>query len=126
MPSGNRVRHLPNGAPWGDPAKAPRCGARCRDGRACRQPAVRGRRVCRMHGGMGGAPKGVCRGVWDGRRTALRREIRAAVRYVHARARRLEALNCWQRTCLQAAKLGWPAPPPPELGPAPPFPTVSR
>jgi hypothetical protein len=38
---------------------APRCKARSkRTGKPCRAPAVRGYRVCRMHGARGGAPKG--------------------------------------------------------------------
>jgi hypothetical protein len=68
MPSGKPPesggRRLPNGAPWGEPWKAPRCSARCRDGRACRQPAIKGRPTCRMHGGKGGAPKGARNGRW--------------------------------------------------------------
>ncbi len=38
---------------------SPRCGARTRTGCACRAPAVRGKRRCRMHGGAAGtgAPK---------------------------------------------------------------------
>src|SRR5215831_18038587 len=37
----------------------PRCTARSkRSGERCRAPAVRGWRVCRMHGACGGAPKG--------------------------------------------------------------------
>lgn len=38
---------------------APRCTARSkRTGQPCRAPAVRGWRVCRMHGAGGGAPSG--------------------------------------------------------------------
>jgi hypothetical protein len=38
---------------------APRCGAKTRVGRACRCPAIRGRRRCRLHGGLSpGAPRG--------------------------------------------------------------------
>ena len=38
---------------------SPRCGARTRAGDACRAPAVRGRKRCRMHGGApgSGAPR---------------------------------------------------------------------
>ncbi|MFO3797436.1 MAG: HGGxSTG domain-containing protein [Anaerolineales bacterium] len=40
-------------------AQVPRCGAKTRNGHPCQSPAVRGRRRCRMHGGMNqGAPKG--------------------------------------------------------------------
>jgi uncharacterized protein YjcR len=37
-----------------------RCGARTRAGGACRAPAVRGKKRCRMHGGAqkSGAPRG--------------------------------------------------------------------
>jgi glucans biosynthesis protein len=38
---------------------APRCNAKSkRTGQRCRAPAVRGYRVCRMHGARGGAPEG--------------------------------------------------------------------
>jgi glucans biosynthesis protein len=38
---------------------APRCKAKSkRTGKPCRAPAVRGFRVCRMHGARGGAPTG--------------------------------------------------------------------
>jgi len=38
---------------------APRCGAKSkRTGLPCKAPAVKGYRVCRMHGARGGAPKG--------------------------------------------------------------------
>lgn len=39
---------------------SPRCGAKTRDGDACRAPALRGKRRCRMHGGAkgSGAPRG--------------------------------------------------------------------
>jgi hypothetical protein len=38
---------------------SPRCGAKTRCGGACRSPAVRGKKRCRMHGGArgSGAPK---------------------------------------------------------------------
>ena len=39
--------------------EAPRCHARSkRTGKPCRAPAVRGYKVCRMHGARGGAPRG--------------------------------------------------------------------
>ena len=37
--------------------RAPRCGARRRDGGACRAPAIRGNRRCRLHGGLSTGPK---------------------------------------------------------------------
>jgi glucans biosynthesis protein len=39
--------------------RAPRCGARTRAGTPCRRPALRGRKRCRLHGGLSpGAPRG--------------------------------------------------------------------
>ena len=41
---------------------APRCRARCRRSKLpCRAPAMRGKPVCRRHGGKGGGPKGAQR-----------------------------------------------------------------
>ena len=34
---------------------SPRCGAKIRSGGACRSPALRGKRRCRMHGGAPGS-----------------------------------------------------------------------
>jgi glucans biosynthesis protein len=36
--------------------QAPRCSKR--SGKPCKSPAVKGHRVCRMHGAGGGAPRG--------------------------------------------------------------------
>ena len=60
-------------------AEAPRCQARTRAGKSCRLVAVRGKRVCRMHGGMSpGAPKGEANGRWkDGAWTVEARALRA-------------------------------------------------
>ena len=67
---------------------APRCQARARSG-PCRSPAVRGKRVCRSHGGAkgSGAPKGPANGSYrHGGFTAeaidLRREVAALLRAV--------------------------------------------
>ena len=77
-------------------AKAPRCGARTRSGRPCRQAAVRGRARCRMHGGAkgSGGPSGARNGnfkhgLWtpEGRRN--RREARAKIREVQRILRKL-------------------------------------
>ena len=39
--------------------RAPRCGARTRGGTPCQRPALRGRKRCRLHGGLSpGAPRG--------------------------------------------------------------------
>ncbi|WP_422057971.1 HGGxSTG domain-containing protein [Sphingomonas sp.] len=50
---------------------APRCQAKNRAGKSCRSPAVRGKRVCRLHGGKSpGAPKGEANGAYvHGNRT---------------------------------------------------------
>lgn len=57
-------------------ADAPRCRARTKSGRSCRSPAVGGKQVCRMHGGMSpGAPKGEANGRW--KNGAWTREARA-------------------------------------------------
>ena len=46
-----------------DPTQPPACGARTRAGTPCRRPAVRGRKRCRLHGGLSpGAPRGVKNG----------------------------------------------------------------
>ena len=43
----------------------PRCQARTKAGKSCRSPAVKGKRVCRVHGGKGsGAPRGDRNGNW--------------------------------------------------------------
>ena len=65
---------------------APRCRARCRRSKLpCRAPAVRGKPVCRLHGGKGGGPMGERNGAYrTGRYTAEakadRRELRALLR----------------------------------------------
>ncbi len=51
----NRGR-LANGNPSGDYLAAPRCGARTRAGRPCRQPAMANGR-CRLHGGRSTGPR---------------------------------------------------------------------
>ena len=44
---------------------APLCQARNREGKSCCCPAAKGKRVCRMHGGLSpGAPKGQRNGRW--------------------------------------------------------------
>jgi hypothetical protein len=43
--------------------KQPRCGARTRAGVPCQRPPIRGRKRCRLHGGLSpGAPRGVKNG----------------------------------------------------------------
>src|ERR1041385_1352231 len=52
----NRGR-LKNGNRSGDYMKAPRCGARNRQGQPCRCPAIRGKQRCRLHGGKSTGPR---------------------------------------------------------------------
>ena len=61
---------------------APRCHARCKHSKApCRNPAVKGRSVCRMHGGRAGAPKGERNGAYrHGRHTSEARSERRKLR----------------------------------------------
>jgi hypothetical protein len=58
---------------------APRCAAKAkRTGERCRCPAVRGWRVCRVHGAGGGAPRGSRHGMWKhGARSMEAIEMRA-------------------------------------------------
>ena len=44
--------HIRNTGPM---LASPRCGAKTRSGGACRSPAVRGKKRCRMHGGGPGS-----------------------------------------------------------------------
>lgn len=53
---------LKHGNPAGDPSTAPRCGARTRNGGACRAPAMQNPKTgrytrCRMHGGASTGPR---------------------------------------------------------------------
>ncbi|WP_149762092.1 hypothetical protein [Neomesorhizobium albiziae] len=67
---------------------APRCSAKSkRSGIQCKAPAVRGKRVCRMHGARSGAPTGEKHGRYvHGLRTkeavAAKREVRELLRSV--------------------------------------------
>ena len=58
--------------------EAPRCSAKSkRSGVQCRGPAVRGKRVCRMHGARAGAPRGEAHGQFKhGARTIEQQEQR--------------------------------------------------
>src|SRR5262245_4154687 len=80
----NRGR-LKNGNPSGDYMKAPRCGAKNRQGMPCHAPAMRGKARCRLHGGRSTGERTLA-GIhrirkthWkDGRRsTRLQQEFRA-------------------------------------------------
>ena len=48
---------LRNGNKRGNPALAPRCGAKNRAGGACQAPALRGHTRCRLHGGASTGPR---------------------------------------------------------------------
>jgi len=88
---------LRHGNPPGDPANAPRCGAKTRKGTPCRGPAMRNGR-CRMHGGKSTGPRtpeglersrkarwkhgAYSREVRE-QRVAARRELRAIVRLLN-------------------------------------------
>jgi hypothetical protein len=72
-------------------AKAPRCGAKTRDGRPCKQAAARGKARCRMHGGAkgSGGPRGDCNGnfkhgLWTRESLEMRKTTRAKVREIRA------------------------------------------
>ena len=82
---------LKNGNPSGDPASAPRCGANTRRGTPCQCPAMRGKRRCRLHGGLSTGPRTPegrerCRqarlksGYWSAEARAERRLVREAMR----------------------------------------------
>ena len=70
--------HIQNTGPM---LASPRCGARTRCGRACRSPAVHGKKRCRMHGGAhgSGAPRANRNarkhGLFTGEAIAQRRQI---------------------------------------------------
>ena len=61
---------------------SPRCGAKTRSGRACKSPAVQGKKRCRMHGGAkgSGAPKGNQNALKHGQYTAKAIRERKAIR----------------------------------------------
>ena len=68
--------------------RAPRCGAQTRAGTACQRPALRGRRRCRLHGGLSpGAPRGhkngnFRNGNWTADAIEERRWLRSLVQIV--------------------------------------------
>lgn len=71
---------------------APRCRAHSkRSGHPCQAPAVRGHRVCRMHGAGGGAPEGRANGSYRHGRFTVEaieqwRELNAWIRSARMRA----------------------------------------
>jgi hypothetical protein len=66
--------------------RAPRCGALTRAGNACQRPALRGRKRCRLHGGLSpGAPRGrkngnFRNGSWTADAVKERKWLRSLVR----------------------------------------------
>jgi hypothetical protein len=66
--------------------QAPRCGAKTRAGGSCRCPAMRGRKRCRLHGGLSpGAPGGARNGnftdgSWTAEAIEERKWLRSLVR----------------------------------------------
>ena len=68
-----------------DMQQAPRCQAKSkRSGKQCGSPAVKGKRVCRMHGATGGAPTGNCNarkhGYYSEEAISERRVLRALLK----------------------------------------------
>jgi hypothetical protein len=65
---------------------ATRCGAKTRSGTPCQRPALRGRKRCRLHGGLStGAPRGAKNGNfrtgdWTAEAIAERKWLRGLVR----------------------------------------------
>jgi hypothetical protein len=66
--------------------RTPRCGAKTRTGGLCRRSSIRGRRRCRLHGGMSpGAPRGAKNGNfksgdWTAENIEERKWLRSLVR----------------------------------------------
>jgi hypothetical protein len=75
---------------------SPRCGAKIHSGGACRAPAVRGKKRCRMHGGAQGC------GAPTGNRNA--RQHGLFTRDAIAERRRIQVLLGEARKFLQAMK----------------------
>jgi glucans biosynthesis protein len=80
-------------------ARPPRCGARTRGGRPCRNHPIRRRQRCRLHGGAPGtgAPRGNRNALKHGRTTAAALAARRAImRLIRASERTLEEVAGWQ------------------------------
>ena len=92
---------LKNGNPSGDFLKAPRCGARNRQGKPCQCPAMRGKRRCRLHGGKSTGAKtkaGVQRiraAHWKHGRRSARLQAEARVKDRREEQEMLKALGCY-------------------------------
>jgi glucans biosynthesis protein len=81
-------------------AGAPRCGARTRGGRPCRNHPIRRRQRCRLHGSAPGtgAPRGNGNAVKHGRTTAAALGAqRAIMRLIRESRRTLEEMGQTQR-----------------------------
>ncbi len=95
-PVGNRLKYGVNG---GDPAGAPRCGARTRPGAPCAQPAMSNGR-CRLHSGKSTGPR-TAEGLERLRAARTRhgaygkeaREVRELIRTLKTRAKWLIELS---------------------------------
>jgi len=75
-PHEKRCGWLKNGNPPGDFTKAPRCGAKTRQGTPCQCPAMTNGR-CRLRGGKStGAPKGNKNALKTGKHTAKAKAYR--------------------------------------------------
>ncbi len=61
--------------------QSPRCGARTRQGTACKAPAVNNKRRCRMHGGTkgSGAPVGSQNALKHGLNTRETKQLKKAI-----------------------------------------------
>ena len=95
-PHERRRGWLKNGNPSGDWTTAQRCGAMTRHQTACQCPAIRGRRRCRLHGGLSTGPR-TPEGLERSRRArwkhgAYSREVRALLSENRRRWRALLAL----------------------------------
>ena len=68
--------------------RCPRCHAHARTtGKQCRQPAMRGKRVCKFHGGKGGGQRGRANGSfrhggWTNEAVTIRREASALLKAI--------------------------------------------
>lgn len=72
QPHEQRLGTLKNGNPPCDLSKLPRCTAKSKQtGKPCKQPAMKGKRVCYYHGGKSpGAPKSNMHALKHGQHTA--------------------------------------------------------
>ncbi len=115
LPKSNRGR-LRNGNPSGDFMKAPRCGARNRQGQPCRCPVMRGKRRCRLHGGKStgartkeGIHRIRCANWKDGSRSArLQREAKPEAKRQEEEMRAIFLRDLDEGTLMARGILGFP------------------